>query len=355
MMPMTFNFPANGLRAHRYAETGPSHPCVQQHTPPTSDIGSPDVKIEEIDIDSHDAPRLASMPCLATPSRECSSIQLPSLEALDRGVKATARLDGLKKENPLDILLPSPSQLIAYANRKPPPTARLLWSCWTPPVDDSIAEQGPPQQRGVAGLGILPLGFGDSRQIIHENPPCDVADKNLTSRLTPTTISSRNSLSPDVNSRYRSNQKYTTEEGDFIIYARHDRNMKWSCIVEEFATLFGHTPRRTIQGLQAWHYRMNNQIPVWDADGWLCFDHDDDDEPRQISIKSRERHMYLGPGESLGIAQRYPERAVHYAWVDPKTKMMAKDWAAKRTLQYDIRRRRQRKQLKRLLAKRDFN
>ncbi|KAF4429378.1 hypothetical protein FACUT_9121 [Fusarium acutatum] len=355
MMTLRSNLPVHGLRAHRYAETGPSHPCVQQHTPPTSDIGSPEVKIEEIDIDSQYAPCLASMPCPATPSREGSSIQLPSLEALDRGVKATAQLDRLKRDRPLDILLPGPSDLIAYASRKPPPTPRLLWSCWTPSDDGSITEQNPPQQRVVTGLGILPFGFGDSRQIIHENPPCEPADRPLTSRLSPTTTSSRDSLSPDVNSKYRSNQKYTTEEGDFIIYARHDRNMKWSCIVEEFATMFGHSPPRTIQGLQGWHYRMNNQIPVWDADGWLCFDHDDDCEPRQISIKSRERYMYLQPGESLGIAQRYPERAVHYAWVDPKTKLMAKDWAAKRTLQYDIRRRRQRKQLKRLLAKRDFN
>ncbi|KAF4948963.1 hypothetical protein FGADI_9247 [Fusarium gaditjirri] len=295
------------------------------------------------------------MPCLATPSREASSIQLPSFEALDRGVRASARLNGLKRDHSPNSLLPGPSNLIAYASRKPPPTSRLLWSCWTSPYDGSITGQSPPQQRGVTGLGILPFGFGDSRQIIHENPPCNAADKCFTSRLSPTTTRSRDSLSPDVNSRYRSNQKYTTEEGDFIIYARHDRNMKWSSIVEEFATMFGHSPRRTIQGLQAWHYRMNNQIPVWDADGWLCFDHDDDVEPRQISIKSRERHMYLQPGESLGIAQRYPERAVHYTWVDPKTKLMAKDWAAKRTLQYDIRQRRQRKQLKRLLVKRGSN
>jgi len=30
--------------------------------------------------------------------------------------------------------------------------------------------------------------------------------------------------------------------------------------------------------------------------------------------------------EPLGIAQRYPERAIHYSWVDAETKFKAQDW-----------------------------
>lgn len=122
------------------------------------------------------------------------------------------------------------------------------------------------------------------------------------------------------------NQKYTTEEGDFIIYAWHDRKMKWQRIREEFATLFGRTPERTVQGLQAWYYRMNQRIPVWDNDGWLCFENEDDQEPKHISLKRRERESQDKPTAPLGLAQRYPERAIRYSWVDTELKFKAKGW-----------------------------
>lgn len=116
------------------------------------------------------------------------------------------------------------------------------------------------------------------------------------------------------------NQKYTTEQGDFIIYAWHDKKMKWQRIKQDFAAMFGTKPKRTVQGLQAWYYRMNQRIPLWDKDGWLIFDNDEDLEPRQISIKCRESN------ESLGLAERYPERAIHYKWVDAEFKRKARDW-----------------------------
>jgi hypothetical protein len=178
----------------------------------------------------------------------------------------------------------------------------------------------------VTGLGILPFSLSHAQRTVYESLPYGAADKHFTPRLGPPAASSWHDVSTDADPNYRFNQKYTIEQGDFIIYARHDKKLSWSGVVREFANQFGNTPRRTIQGLQAWHYRINNQIPVWDEDGWLCFDHEDDDKPRQISIKARERHMYLHPGESLGIASRYPERAVNYSWVDPMTKLVAKDW-----------------------------
>ncbi|KAF5546585.1 hypothetical protein FMEXI_5608 [Fusarium mexicanum] len=330
MMNMRSNFPEHDLRAYRYAVTGPSHPCVQQHTPPTSDIGSPDVKTEDSDIESQDAPSLASVPYLVTPPPKGPSIRLPSFEAFDRGVEATARPIGRMSDHSIGIILPSPSELIAHVDRKPPPPpTRLPWSSSSRPIANSFAEYSLSQQRTVTGLGIHPLslgGFNDDQRSFYGSPPYEAADKHFTPRLCPPTASSRHDISSDEDSSHRSNQKYTIEQGDFIIYARYDRKLSWSSVVREFAYQFGNTPRRTVQGLQAWHYRINNQIPVWDEDGWLCFDHDDDEKPRQISIKARERHMYLHPGESLGIASRYPERAIHYTWVDPTTKQVAKDW-----------------------------
>ncbi len=130
---------------------------------------------------------------------------------------------------------------------------------------------------------------------------------------------------PDGENRHI-NQKYTTEEGDFIIYAWHDKKLKWQRIKQDFASMFGRTPERTVQGLQAWYYRMNQRIPLWDKDGWLIFESDEDLDPKHISIKCRERDSQDKPMEPLGLAQRYPERAIHYSWVDHDVKRKSRDW-----------------------------
>lgn len=122
------------------------------------------------------------------------------------------------------------------------------------------------------------------------------------------------------------NQKYSTEEGDFIIYAWHDKKMKWNDIRIGFAEKFGTTPKRSVQGLQACYYRMNATIPVWDADGYLRFESDDACEPLHVHIKCRERDETGKTMEPLGLAQRYPERAIHYSWVDPEVKLKSRDW-----------------------------
>ncbi|KAF4459932.1 hypothetical protein FALBO_13305 [Fusarium albosuccineum] len=135
----------------------------------------------------------------------------------------------------------------------------------------------------------------------------------------------------------RFNPKYTTEEGDFIIYALHDKKMKWQQIHREFNDIFGNKYERTLPGLQAWYYRMNQRIPVWDEDGFLCFENEDDLEPRQESIKCWNRGDQERDGGSLGLGQRYPERAVTYHWVDAELRARARDWATKRTKQYQQR------------------
>ncbi|KAH7233972.1 uncharacterized protein BKA55DRAFT_598156 [Fusarium redolens] len=121
------------------------------------------------------------------------------------------------------------------------------------------------------------------------------------------------------------NQKYTIEEGDYIIYASQDKKMKWHRIKEEFAKLFGNIPERTVQGLQAWYYRMDQRIPMCDPDGRLCFNNEDDLEPRYINLKICDRGYLVKCIGPLGIAQRYPERAVRYSWVDAETKAKARD------------------------------
>ncbi|KAF5120995.1 hypothetical protein E5D57_013331 [Metarhizium anisopliae] len=135
------------------------------------------------------------------------------------------------------------------------------------------------------------------------------------------------SPSPDGENRHIS-QKYTTEEGDFIIYCWHEKNLKWQRIKQDFAAMFGRTPERTIQGLQSWYYRMNQRIPLWDPDGRLIFDNDNDIEPKCVSIKCRQRDSQDNPMEPPGLSQRYPERAIHYSWVDPELKRVYQDWAA---------------------------
>ncbi|OWT42381.1 hypothetical protein VFPPC_18492 [Pochonia chlamydosporia 170] len=124
---------------------------------------------------------------------------------------------------------------------------------------------------------------------------------------------------PDGQNRHI-NQKYTTEEGDFIIYAWYDKKLKWKRIKQDFATIFGRTPERIVQGLQGWCYRMNQRIPLWDQDGWLIFDNEDALGPKHISMNCSERDTQNKPMKPPGLVQRYPERALHYSWVDPEMK-----------------------------------
>jgi hypothetical protein len=104
-------------------------------------------------------------------------------------------------------------------------------------------------------------------------------------------------------------------------------------VLHEFHHRFSYTPKRTVSGLQAWYYRMNQRIPVWDQDGRLCFDHEDGLESRYTSIRCREHDNCDKSVESLGIAKRYPERAIEYEWVDPEIKLRARDSGIRHFLQ----------------------
>ncbi|KAI9166845.1 hypothetical protein HJFPF1_02960 [Paramyrothecium foliicola] len=232
-------------------------------------------------------------------------IRLPSLTEFDLGVEALARSHG-----PVSPRTP-PSSLPRLSRE-----GLELGGYYR--ADGSIPQQPLPLHSSWSHAQLTSGAYG------LPSPPLDAENRHI-------------------------NQKYTQEEGDFIIYAWHDKKLKWQRIKQEFAAMFGRTPERTVQGLQAWYYRMNQRIPVWDQDGWLIFDNEDDLEPRQVSIKCRDRDGQDKPVEPLGLAQRYPERAIRYNWVDPELKRKSQDWATKREFQYRERKeRRKRKELRRL-------
>ncbi|KAH7132810.1 hypothetical protein EDB81DRAFT_904895 [Dactylonectria macrodidyma] len=273
----------------------------QPQTPPGSTSGSPKFTM------GSSLQELAHLPGRSSPQ-----ITLPSLGEFDQGVEALARTHG-------------------PAN------------CWSPPSPLPSLTRNP--------LIFQPITPAPPSWPLRGHTSEDSAGNYLASRRE--TITSLNmdcypSPPPEGENRHI-NQKYTTEEGDFIICAWHDKKMKWQRIKQEFATRFGRTPERTVQGLQAWYYRMNQRIPIWDQEGWLCFDNEDELEPRHVGIKCRERDGLDKPMEPLSLAQRYPERAVNYSWVDPELKHKARDWAAKRVMQYRERRdRRRRKEQRRM-------
>ncbi|KND95199.1 hypothetical protein TOPH_00509 [Tolypocladium ophioglossoides CBS 100239] len=308
-----------GIRAITHAESLPARTfsedlssisryrsLVHPQTPPESTSGSPRLKFEgTYSGNSRDCSPLPSIGRLNN-FTSSSPVRLPSLEEFDQGVEALARSHGPARP----YTPPSPLPSLARGPILPHPLPHL---------------------HGYASHDGYPA--------YHMNDHFMHAQSGLDSYPSPP---------PDGENRHI-NQKYTTEEGDFIIYAWHDKKLKWQRIKQDFAAMFGRTPERTVQGLQAWYYRMNQRIPLWDQDGWLIFDNEDDLEPKHISIKCRERDSQDKPMEPLGLAQRYPERAIHYSWVEPDLKRKSQDWAAKRALQYRERReRRKRKEQRRL-------
>ncbi|OAR01833.1 hypothetical protein LLEC1_07288 [Akanthomyces lecanii] len=284
---------------------------VHPNTPPESVSGSPRVKFERssfsLNTDCSPVPRLSS---LGPPSN--STVRLPSLDEFDQGVEALARAHG--------------GQVPCWTSTTSPrPNAARRTALPLPPIQTYASSSYSPQ--AYSPQEIYSPFTQDPFMHTHEGYP---------------------SPPPDGENRHI-NQKYTTEEGDFIIYAWHDKKLKWQRIKQDFAAMFGRTPERTVQGLQAWYYRMNQRIPLWDKDGWLIFENDEDLEPKHIGIKCRERDSQDRPMEPLGLAQRYPERAINYSWVDPDVKRKSRDWAAKRIIQYRERReRRKRKEQRRL-------
>ncbi|KOS17107.1 hypothetical protein ESCO_006064 [Escovopsis weberi] len=317
-------------------------------TPPESTYGSPTFKPEgSFSNSSRECSPIPRLTRFSTPSS--SPVRLPSLEEFDQGVEALARSHGPSyrwTSSPRSPpLLPSLRRGPSFPPHPPHHTPQHHHHQSLPSLSSSFAASASPafsatssplephpssaSSSAASPLSYLPFPLGDPLGYAHSldgyaSSPSDAENRHI-------------------------NQKYTTEEGDFIIYAWHDKKLKWQRIKQDFAAMFGRTPERTVQGLQAWYYRMNQRIPMWDDEGWLLFDNEDDLEPKHVSIKCRERDNQDKPTEPLGLAQRYPERAIHYSWVDADTKRKSRDWAAKRALQYRERReRRKRKEQRRM-------
>ncbi|KAI5465734.1 hypothetical protein BGZ63DRAFT_112639 [Mariannaea sp. PMI_226] len=308
------------------------------HTPPASTSGSPRIGFEVTDPNTH----LPSLLCPDSP-RETTQFSLPPLDEFDQGVEALARSNGQTNHwtpvSPLPSLTRDPAFLHNLTPRRP---------SWPRTFEDPAADFFSSRRGTVTSLSQYAIAADHRRSSLqgHSSPEAGYSY----SFSSPSCRGQDCYPSPPPEGENRHiNQKYTTEQGDFIIYAWHDKKMKWQRIKQEFARRFGKTPERTVQGLQAWYYRMNQRIPIWDEDGWLIFENEDNLEPKQISIKCRERDHQDKPNEPLGLAQRYPERAVNYDWVDPEIKLKARDWANKRASQYRERReRRRRKEHRRL-------
>ncbi|KAF5988520.1 hypothetical protein FCOIX_410 [Fusarium coicis] len=282
---------------------------TQLPPPPNSISGSPLVKSEEFTS-------LVWPYNLVSPPRS-ASVRLPSLGSFDKEVEALIR----KNRPP-----------------KTPASVSPLDHC----AVGSPANNHPTSQRGT-GTGPIQDRFTLNYSRHSWQISYGKRDKHLGNDASTPSLRDQPSMicyprsAREVKKRHV-NQKYTTEEGDYIIYASQDKKMKWHRIKEEFAKLFGNSPERSVSGLQAWYYRMGQRIPMCDQEGWLCFSNEDDLQPRYINLKICDRgHLVkcIGP---VGIAQRYPERAVQYSWVDAKTKAKARDLAAKRALQYYERR-----------------
>ncbi|KAG9254950.1 uncharacterized protein F5Z01DRAFT_673502 [Emericellopsis atlantica] len=272
------------------------------HTPPASDFGSPHIKVEGSPTLTQRS--FSSSYTTARSSPPASSpVQLPSLAEFDRGVESLIQSSG----PPFPV---RPLQRTPVVASEPLPPPRTLYD--QPVYMNTQASQ--------------------SHHYYHSPYP--------TSEYTSRHDASRYP-SPSSEKGKHCNKKYTNEEGDFIIYMWTDKGLKWEDVCKEFRRRFG-GPLRSTQGLQAWYYRANLNIPVWDDDGWLVFDNEDDITPQVRQIKCRERDALPT------LCQRYPERAVTYHWVDPAHQEQASEWAAKRKQQLDDRqaRRREREQLR---------
>ena len=102
-------------------------------------------------------------------------------------------------------------------------------------------------------------------------------------------------------------KRYTVEQSDFIIYARHEMKWSWNKVRDAFAMTF--RQERTVPCLQGCYYRTNMHIPMWDAEGFLLFGERDATKPLQFNLKGAQ----APPDEDVGLARRHPERAALYS------------------------------------------
>ncbi|RYP17091.1 hypothetical protein DL765_004710 [Monosporascus sp. GIB2] len=113
------------------------------------------------------------------------------------------------------------------------------------------------------------------------------------------------------------NVKYITEELDFIRYHRCDRPTKWKELTESYNAQF-HLRRRR-QGVQGGLYRQNDgQVPHLVDDGRrLDFLPNGHVAPSKTKIRDQKDKKLFR------LVALFPERAMHYSWVDPESRQEA--------------------------------
>ncbi|RYP25381.1 hypothetical protein DL767_008403 [Monosporascus sp. MG133] len=123
------------------------------------------------------------------------------------------------------------------------------------------------------------------------------------------------------------NIKYITEELDFIRYHRCDRSSKWKELTESYNAQF-HLRRRR-QGVQGGLYRQNDgQVPhLVDNGRRLHFLPNGHVTPSKTKIRNQKDKRLFG------LVALFPERAMHYSWVDPESRQEAAELAKERVIQ----------------------
>ncbi|PCD21393.1 hypothetical protein AU210_016358 [Fusarium oxysporum f. sp. radicis-cucumerinum] len=242
---------ASRRQQEEYASQIHSYECATQpQTPPCSTSGSPKVKFEELTS-------LPRLPDAVSPQGN-KVVKLPSLGEFDEGVEALIRTHGpVKTWTPLSPLPGISRNPIVLQPLRSITQPQPSWSFQT---DDLLNDYPISRMGTINGHNRYSLAIDHLQQSLqgnYRNPDTYYGYGACSPSLqAPSNTHCYPSPPPDGEGRHI-NQKYTTEEGDYIVYAWHDKKMKWHRIKQGFAARFGTTPERTIQGLQAWYYHMN--------------------------------------------------------------------------------------------------
>ncbi|RYP63376.1 hypothetical protein DL771_009312 [Monosporascus sp. 5C6A] len=123
------------------------------------------------------------------------------------------------------------------------------------------------------------------------------------------------------------NVKYITEELDFIRYHRYDRRSNWKELTASYNAQF-HL-RREKQGVQGGLYRQNDgQVPhLVDKGRRLHFLPNGHVTPSTTKIRGqKDKRLFR-------LVALFPERAMHYSWLDPESRKEAAELAKERVIQ----------------------
>ncbi|KAL8381421.1 hypothetical protein RB595_005608 [Gaeumannomyces hyphopodioides] len=191
------------------------------------------------------------------------------------------------------------------------------------------------------------------RRLRRRDSDSDAAKSPTSSSSPPPPPPSSSSSSPSTSARRKtgkkrgpgSNAKYPLAHGDFIVYMKVEKNLKWETVTTEFNRALDrlgpylspseHATRlpdhRRQDGAQAIFYRINEVIPVLDGRGGVRFAPDGREMDEWIKCRDEKDHGVRLPG----LVDRYPERvaAMNYWFVDEQDMRRARRLATIRERQ----------------------